>query len=80
MNYDVEEIHKDGKDYWKCTPKNPKAVQVKKGREIVEETADKVTYIKEYYYEEEPNPNYLEPSELEKRVVWFEVTKKEKVE
>lgn len=75
QNYDIEEIHKDGKNYWKCTPKNPKTIQVKKSRETVKETEHEVIHSTEYYLEEQPNPNYLEPEELEKRVVWFQVNK-----
>lgn len=30
QNYDIEDVHKDGKDFWKCTPKNPKNILVRK--------------------------------------------------
>lgn len=72
QNYDIEVLTQDGKTYWKCTPKNPKTIQVKKSRSFTRESSDMIEHITEYYDEEVPNPNYLEPSELEKKVVWFE--------
>jgi hypothetical protein len=73
QNYDVEEIQKDGKTFWKCIPKNPKTIQVRKSRETVQRTEYEVIHSTEYYNEEEPNPNYIEPEELEKKVIWFQV-------
>lgn len=78
QNYSIEEVQKDGKHYWKCTPKNPKTIQVRKSREIVQETEHATIHSTEYYYEEEANPNYLQADELEKKIVWFQVVKKGK--
>jgi hypothetical protein len=78
QNYDIEEIHKDEKDFWKCTPKNPKTIQVRKSREIVNKKPGVVEHITEYYEEEIPNPNYLEPEELEKKIIWYQVKRVEK--
>jgi hypothetical protein len=78
QNYDIEEIHKDGKDFWKCIPKNPKTVVVKKKKTFIKKSPGTVEHITEYYNEEVPNPNYLQPNELEKRIIWFEVKKIEK--
>lgn len=73
QNYDIEEIQKDGKTFWKCTPKNTKTIQVRKSREIVQRTEHEVIHSTEYYNEEDLNPNYLEPEELEKKIIWYQV-------
>jgi hypothetical protein len=77
QKYDVEEISKDGKKFWKCVPKNPKTVTVQKSRTVTKESSSFIEHITEYYNEEIPNPNYLQPEELEKRTVWYEVKKVE---
>lgn len=73
----IEEVEKDGKKYWKCTPKNPKTITVKKARDKEYIDADgTLVHFREYYEEEIPNPEYLTEEEVEKKTIWYEVKKK----
>lgn len=77
-DYNIQEIVKDGQDYWKCIPKNPKTITVEKSRyvEYVDSQGNTI-HSTEYYTEEESNPDYLvDESDLEARTIWYKIEKK----
>lgn len=77
--YDVEELTIKGKSYWKCTPKNPKTIVVEKIKEkTYTDSSGAIVHVSDHYEDEVPNPKYLNPEELKKKVIWYEVIKTNK--